>query len=410
MNERIENCRSCGEPALDQVFELGSFAFTGRFPEKDETNIPEGPLELMFCHHCGLVQLAHNFDADELYRHHYGYRSGINASMRNHLAEIVTKIHAKTPLGNGDTVLDIGSNDGTLLGNYDIAGIRRIGFDPTIEQYGHFYPPEVCKIADYFTAEGFHKVSESLAKVITSISMFYDLPDPNAFVADIASCLRKDGLWVLEQSYILRMLEQNAFDTICHEHLEYYGLKQISDIVSRQGLRVFDVSFNDCNGGSFRVFVCHEGAAFGTTDIVGATLEKEKNLDLNTPAPFLALKMRAETLRNELNAFLDLARENGETVFLYGASTKGNTLLQYCGIDKNRVEAAADRNPKKWGCRTPLTNIPIISEQEARDRKPDYFLVLPWHFRNEFLERERSFLRAGGRMVFPLPHLTICSV
>ena len=407
MIDQIENCRSCGQADLEQVFDLGSLAFTGRFPKKNEDYVPEGPLVIMFCRNCGLVQLAHNFDLKELYLHNYGYRSGTNASMRDHLAGIVNEIQSKVSLESGDTVLDIGSNDGTLLWNYSIPGIRRIGIDPNIFNWGDLYHPEALKVSDFFSANKFKEVSEETAKVITSISMFYDLPDPNAFVADIATCLSEDGLWVLEQSYVLRMLEQNAYDTICHEHLVYYGLKQISDIVARQNMRVCDVSFNDCNGGSFRVFVCHDIADFPTKEIVGTTLNREIRQKLNTPAPFLALKGRVEKLRDELNDFLEVTKVQGASVYLYGASTKGNTLLQYCGIDNSLVQAAADRNPAKWGSRTPRSDIPIISEEEAREQKPDYFLVLPWHFREEFLERERAFLEAGGRMIFPLPKLNI---
>ena len=237
--------------------------------------------------------------------------------------------------------------------------------------------------------------------------MFYDLSNPNEFVADISKCLHPSGIWVLEQSYVLRMLEQNAYDTICHEHLEYYGLKQISDIVSRQGLRVFDVQFNDCNGGSFRVFVCHQDAFFQVSPNVKVTLERESANNLHLAKPYLEFSNRVERLRNELVQFVNSIIKSGKTLYVYGASTKGNTLLQYCGLDKTQIVAAADRNPKKWGSRTPGTDIPIISEAEARAAAPDYFLVLPWHFREEFLKREEEFLKGGGKLIFPLPELSV---
>jgi NDP-4-keto-2,6-dideoxyhexose 3-C-methyltransferase len=407
MSIRIDSCRSCGSQKLEIVFDVGDLAITVRFPKAGDPDPFSSPLELLYCKDCSLVQLAHTIDSDELFRNEYGYRSGINASMRAHLQGIYQAVASKISLSNSDTVLDIGSNDSTLLQCYPTYGPRRIGIDPTSEQFAKYYPPEIVRVPDYFTKQVFSAASDAPAKVITSISMFYDLHDPNQFVSDIAASLHTDGLWVLEQSYVLRMLEQNAYDTICHEHLEYYGLKQIVDIVSRQGLRVFDVDFNDCNGGSFRVFVCHNHASFEQSKIVNETLENEIKYGLNTPKPYYDFRKRSEQLKDDLMTFLSAAQNNGESVYIYGASTKGNTVLQYCGVTTDHIVAAAERNPEKWGRRTPGTNIPIISEEEARSQNPNYLLVLPWHFREEFLIRERPFMEQGGRMVFPFPHLEI---
>lgn len=405
----LELCRLCGDSNLPVIFDLGLQALAGRFPAANEPDVPKAPLRLMKCRACGLVQLGHNIDPDELYRSNYGYRSGINMTMRNHLAGISGRAAALTNLGAGDTVLDIGSNDGTLLKSYEVAGISRVGIDPTIAQYQDYYPEDVLTVADFFSAERFCAVSPTAkARVVTSIAMFYDLPDPNSFVADIAVILAEDGIWVFEQSDLGSMLKAQSFDTVCHEHLEYWALRQIKKVVEAQGLRIFDVELNGCNGGSARVFACHQDGSYPTNETaVSAAEKREQELGLDQLETFEVFRRNAEDVRTRLRALLEAETAKGRSIHIYGASTKGNVLLQYCGIDHSLVDAAADRNPRKWGCRTPGTNIPIISEEESRAAKPNYFLVLPWHFRVEFVEREADFIAAGGKLIFPLPEIEI---
>ena len=238
--------------------------------------------------------------------------------------------------------------------------------------------------------------------------MFYDLPDPNRFVADLAAVLDPEGILVLEQSYLPSMVERNAYDTICHEHLEYYAFRQVHTLLGRHGLRPIDVVFNDVNGGSFRVYACAEGASIPSrADDIDSILAREAELGYDTPAPLKGFLRRAEESRDELLNFLNDCKRRGKLVHGYGASTKGNTILQFCGITTDLVESIADRNPVKWGRHTAGTGIPIISEKESRSRRPDYFLAFPWHFRDEFISRERAFLDAGGHLVFPLPKLEI---
>lgn len=405
----LELCRLCGDGNLPVIFDLGPQALAGRFPAANEPDVPKAPLRLMKCRVCGLVQLGHNIDPDELYRSNYGYRSGINMTMRNHLAGISGRAAALTNLGAGDTVLDIGSNDGTLLKSYEVAGISRVGIDPTIAQYQDYYPEDVLTVADFFSAERFRAVSPTAkARVVTSIAMFYDLPDPNSFVAGIAVILAEDGIWIFEQSDLGSMLKAQSFDTVCHEHLEYWALRQIKKVIEAQGLRIFDVELNGCNGGSARVFACHRNGPYPTNEIaVSAAEKREQELGLDQVETFEVFRRNAEDVRTRLRALLEAETAKGRSIHIYGASTKGNVLLQYCGIDNSLVDAAADRNPRKWGCRTPGTNIPIISEEESRAAKPNYFLVLPWHFRAEFVEREADFIAAGGKLIFPLPEIEI---
>ena len=403
----ILNCRACQSPSLKEVFDLGHHALSGRFPKNDEPDAPVGPVLLVVCEECGLGQLAHKYEQDELYRHGYGYRSGINKTMSEHLLNLVDDALARCNVGSGDVVLDIGSNDATLLNCYKDIGVQRIGMDPTITQYCDYYSDDILVVANYFSADSFAAIAPSRAKIITSIAMFYDLSDPNKFVADIAASLTKDGLWILELCYAKTMIELNTFDTICHEHAAYYGLKQIVNMVLTHGLCVCDVSFNDVNGGSFRIYVCHQGADYPVSDNVNKTLIAEAEFKLGSAEKYIEFRDSVDLQMNALRDLVSSLKSKGKSIYAYGASTKGNMLLQYCGFTSTEIEAAVERNPVKWGCRTPGTNIPIISEAEAREQKPDYLLVLPWHFRDEFIEREVDYLSNGGHMIFPLPFVEV---
>lgn len=410
----IQKCRICGNPLLITVIDLGSQALSGRFPKKDDPDPPKAPLVLVKCDNeknpdaCGLVQLKHSVDPGEMYGNEYGYRSGINKTMSDHLAGIVQKATGIVRLGLDDIVLDIGSNDCTLLKSYNRADIRRIGIDPGGDQFRKYYPDDIRLVSDFFTADNFSSVFPSgKAKIITSIAMFYDLEDPLEFVRNIQKILHKDGIWILEQSYLPTMLEMNSFDTICHEHLEYYAFHQIDWMLKKNGLRAIGIEFNIINGGSFRVHVTHvDSSLTPDTAAIDSVVAKERELRMETLEPYVAFCNRVEDIRALLTALLLNEKAAGKKIYVYGASTKGNVLLHYFGIDKSLITAAADRNPEKWGSRTPGTNIPIVSEEEAR-AAADIFLPLPWHFKKEFLERESEFRKKGGRFIFPLPYVEV---
>jgi hypothetical protein len=410
----IQRCRICGNSRLITVIDLGTQALSGRFPKKDDPDPPLAPLVLLKCDNdkdpkaCGLVQLRHTVDPGEMYGNEYGYRSGINATMSKHLTGIVEVAKGMVGLNAGDIVLDIGSNDGTLLKSYHRSDIRRIGIDPGGEQFQKYYPADIRLVSDFFTADNFSAVFPGeKAKIITSIAMFYDLEDPMAFVRNIREILHPEGVWILEQSYLPTMLEMNSFDTICHEHLEYYALHQIEWMLNKNGLKAIGIDFNFINGGSFRVYAAHaESALMPDTTALESVREKERELRLETMEPYTRFCTRVEEIRTRLTAFLKTEKEAGKKIYVYGASTKGTVLLNYFGIATALITAAADRNPEKWGSRTPGTNIPIVSEEEAR-ASADYFLVLPWHFKSEFLERESGFRAKGGRFIFPLPYVEV---
>ncbi|UCG68439.1 MAG: methyltransferase domain-containing protein [Thermoplasmata archaeon] len=412
--KEIKKCRICGNPDLIPVFDLGVQALSGRFPYEGEPDPPNAPLEMVKCNDknseaCGLLQLKHSVPYEELYLNNYGYRSGINRTMSEHLKSIVHRVQEIVDLTVGDVVLDIGSNDATLLNSYHTSGLRKIGIDLAGKQFSEFYSEDTELVSDYFNSSNYFAVSpDKQAKAITSIAMFYDLEIPMDFVEDIKKTLHPAGIWILEQSYMPTMLKMNAFDTICHEHLEYYSLKQIDWMLRRNDLRIFDVELNDINGGSFRVYVCHnESELKSNQKKIDQIFSNEEKLELDSEQPYKDFKERVLRIKNELNDFLTTEKSNGKSIYAYGASTKGNVLLQFFNIDHTLITASADRNPEKWGRRTPSTNIPIISEEEARKAKPDYFLVLPWHFRHEFIERETDFLASGGKLIFPLPNLEI---
>jgi len=387
---------------------LGDHVLSSRFPRIDESDPPRAPLVLVKCAgECGLLQLSTTVDNTELYTDSYGYRSGINESMQEHLRKLVGDITSICAPAAGDVVLDIGSNDGTLLSYYP-SYTKRIGIDPTGIQFLKYYNSEIKLIPEFFSRDVFRKeMGEKNAKYVTSISMFYDLPDPLSFVKDVAGIMSEDGIWTMEQSYAPTMLENTLFDTICHEHLEYYCLKQIEWMVSRAGLRIINASLNECNGGSFRMFICHENADYKTDY---KSIEKLRHKEINTSQMINIFVKECKEYKEKINETIHEILRKGETISIYGASTKGNTLLQFCGIDSTMIKNVAERNEMKYGCRTPGTNIPIISEDEVRKTHPSYMLVLPWHFRESIIDREGDYLKNGGKFIFPLPYIEIYQI
>jgi SAM-dependent methyltransferase len=406
----VTACRLCGSSELVQVLDLGEQALTGVFPASAEEHVPKGPLELVWCRSCTLVQLAHSFEPTELYGDNYGYRSGLNASMVDHLAREARGLEALVKLAPGDVVLDIGSNDGTLLRSYTVGGIRRVGIDPTAAKFADYYPEDAVIVADFFSAARFRDVSEDPARVITSIAMFYDLEDPVAFARDVRDCLAADGVWLFEQAYLPAMLRSTAYDTVCHEHLEYYSLATVRRVLEEADLELVDVRFNRVNGGSFAVTAARRGSPVAARRaLIDWFTAHEERLGLDTERPFRAFAERVLQHRVDFTELVRALRSDGSSVMGYGASTKGNVVLQFCGLSSAEIEAIAEVNPDKFGHCTPGSRIPIVSEEEMRRRRPAYLVVFPWHFRDAVIAREEEYLRAGGRLVFPLPEIEILS-
>ena len=390
------------------VLNLGHQQLTGVFPKSSDENITSGPLELVWCPDSRLLQLAHSYEVEELYGENYGYRSGLNQSMVDHLTRKVGQLSRRADLKPGDTVLDIGSNDCTSLKAYPVAGVTRIGIDPTGQKFISYYPGDVKLVTDFFSAEGFRAVSAAPAKIVTSIAMFYDLEDPIAFAREVESILAPDGIWHFEQSYMPSMLRMTSYDTICHEHLEFYSLSVVKKILDAAELKIIDVQMNAINGGSFAVSAARaKSPVMANLTVVDWLLEQEERMGLHTSRPYREFEDRVYRHRDDLRRLLQALVADGKRIVGYGASTKGNVVLQFCGITEKEVCAIAEVNPDKFGRFTPGSKIPIISEAEARTMKPDYFLVLPWHFKEGILRREQAFLDAGGKMIFPFPEIEI---
>jgi NDP-4-keto-2,6-dideoxyhexose 3-C-methyltransferase len=363
----------------------------------------------MKCHGdgaCHLVQLEHSYAAEEMYGANYGYRSGLNTSMVNHLHSKVQRILTRYPLPEHAVVLDIGSNDGTTLAAYP-AAVERIGIDPTAAKFRAYYQPGIHVVCELFSESRFRTVfPDRQASVVTSFAMFYDLEDPLAFMREVGRVLADDGVWVFEQSYLPLMLERNAYDTVCHEHIEYYSLANIDWMARRTGFKIIDVELNDINGGSFSITVAKQASRHTESPEVSRLLERERSLGIEGLDIYAAFAKRVTHHRDQLRKFFADAKAAGRTIAALGASTKGNVILQYCGIGPADLVAVGEVNEDKFGAVTPGTLVPIRPEAEVIAAEHDYLLVLPWHFRETFM-RKRGSLVGKTRLVFPLPALEV---
>ncbi len=409
MYSKIESCRICGGKQLAPILDLGEQTLTGVFPSHKNSRLTSGPLRLVKCieaHGCGLVQLEHSYDLEELYGDNYGYRSGLNRHMVAHLQNHVDKIIDLVDLSPGDMVVDIGSNDATTLKSFPNKNIRRVGIDPTGEKFRQYYSPDITLIPDFFSDKVFRDLyPDSNPKIITSFAMFYDLERPMNFMQQIYDILDDDGIWVFEQSYLGSMIETNSYDTICHEHLEYYAIRQIQWMAEKIGFRICDFEFNDINGGSIAITMCKQSAEYPIIEErVEHLIEEEAEKGYQTLDLYEQFANNVSKNRVEILEFIADRKTNSESVCGLGASTKGNVILQYCGLTSDDLEFIGEVNRDKFGCYTPGTHIPIRPEDDLFTSEPDYVLVLPWHFRQFFLDSSK-FNRF--RLVFPLPKVEI---
>ena len=391
------SCLLCGGTKFDSILNLGMLHLNA-FPAVGEEDPARAPLHVVHCVDCHLLQLRDTVDPDLLYRT-YWYRSGTNQTMRDALADVVSEL--PVPLSPGDVVVDIGSNDNTLLNSYSVKGLVRVGFEPSniaLEAPGD----GISVVNDYF-----HLLPslQNRAKVVTSIAMFYGLRDPHPFIEDVRATMAPGGVWVLQLAYLPSILERNAFDGICHEHVAYYSLSTLERLLGMHKMHVFDAKLVDLNEGSIRLYISSEPRSETPRLRDLRARETEKRLDV--VGPYLAFARRVLAIRESVRSFLTESASRGVVVHGYGASTKGNTLLQYFGIDKSLLPLIWERQPQKWGRTTVGTRIPIISEEEGRKRSPSYLFILPWHFAPEFQTREKEYLAKGGAMVIPLPKFKV---
>ena len=403
----IKKCRNCDSKSIANLFNLGKFRFTGKFPKFNE-KIPYGNLTLVMCKSCKLVQLKEIFNMKYLYNKDYGYRTGINSTMTNHVSSVVSILNKKSNIKSGDHVLDIASNDGTLLLNYKNK-VLKWGIDPILKKFKNEYKSIDYKIASFFNFKSINNKKKDVKfKIITALSVFYDLENPNKFLGDIRKILHKDGIFYLEFQDLLMILKRNMFDTICHEHLEYYSFTFVNKILKKHKLRIFDHNYNDINGGSAAYFICHENANLrSNTKKINKIIKDEKNIKIEEISTYKKFKKRIDKLKLDLNIIINKIIKRGETIHGYAASTKGNVLLQYYDLNNDNIKFISDRNPRKRNLYTPGTNIKIITESESRKMKPDYYLVLAWHFEKEILSREKLIRKKGTKFIFPLPKIKV---
>jgi hypothetical protein len=406
--KEIKKCRISGSSNLINVLSLGEQYLTGVFPKSKTEKITKGPLDLVWCPDSGLLQMRQSYNLDEMYGENYGYRSGLNSSMVKHLTNKIHALEKIATLNEDDLVIDIGSNDATSLKAYK-SNCKKVGIDPTGIKFKEYYNDQITLIPDFFSAQTFKKTFHNKqAKIITSIAMFYDLENPVAFVKDIYECLDNYGIWHFEQSYMPSMLRTNSYDTICHEHLEFYSFKVVKELLENNNLRVIDVQMNSINGGSFAITACKNNANYKSNSaVINWMIKQEEDMGLDTPKPYRDFEERVFKHKKNLTELIEALVADGKKIFGYGASTKGNVLLQFCNLTNKQIPYIAEVNEQKFGSFTPGTNIQIISEKEAHAMKPDYFLVLPWHFKNSILEREQKFTEQGGKFIFPLPEIEI---
>jgi NDP-4-keto-2,6-dideoxyhexose 3-C-methyltransferase len=412
---KITQCRVCGNPELLPCLDIGEQYLSSVFPMNAEyrKTFKKYPLAMVLCKKdgagkfCGLAQLAYDLDLTDMYAA-YPYTSSSNSSMKAVLQNVAASGLDLKHLRAGDVVLDIGCNDGTLLSFFKDTDCELLGIDAAQNVQPVFTAPRFKLVRGYFTRQAFQEASSKPARLIFSIAMFYHLSDPVTFCRDAAECLDADGAWIIQMAYLPAMLETNMYDNIVHEHAGYYGIETMQWLLEKAGLEVFDALTNDVYGGSFRLFVKKKTSkSFRKTERLQALLAKEKRAAIFELATYRAFDQRIQKTRADLIALLKKIRSEGKKIWAYGASTKGNTILQYCGLGKQEIEAAADANPFKLGKIIIGSDIPIKSEEEMRRAKPDYLLSLPYSFTENFIKREQTLIKNGTRFIVPLPELTL---
>ena len=405
---KIKNCRFCKSKKLKDVINLGFQSLTGVFHRKKNAKISRGPLVVTLCRECSLLQLRHSFDLEEMYGENYGYRSSLNSSMVSHLKNKSINLKRKYNIKQSDYIIDIGSNDGTFL-NFFKSYKKLIGVDPTIKKFKKFNNKNILQVGDFFPSKKiFEELNENKVKLITSISMFYDLENPLDFVRSISQILDKNGVWHFEQSYMPFMLKKNSYDTICHEHLEYYSLTVVKKILKKANLKILDVEFNDINGGSFAVTATHIKSTMKPNNkIIDWLLKEEKKMNLSKINVYKDFQEKILRHKKSLLDLLIKLKKNNKIVSGLGASTKGNVILQYCGIKNKLLKNIYEINKDKFNKFTPGTNIKILSDKKIKKKNCDYLLVLPWHFKDHIIKNEKKLLHLGIKLIFPLPQIEI---
>src|SRR3989344_440496 len=416
VTKEIFRCRLCQSEELISIISFGN-QYVSNFVSAEEEN-EKGirvPLDLVLCNDCKLLQLKHDAPPEAMWGEQYWYRSGISSTIKADLKDIVEKAQKLHELSEKDIVIDIGCNDGTLLDFYPKKDFILVGFEPSGNVAKEASMKGYHVINNFFNAEDFRShFGDKKAKIITAISMFYDLEDPNRFLEDITSVLDENGLFIIQQNYLLTMLKQNAFDNILHEHREYYSLISLKNLLDRHGLEIFDVEQNSINGGSVRTYIKFKQSEKingfeGAAKRINSLIEEEKNAGLESEKPYLDFASRINGIKEKLMSFLKGEKKKGKRIWIYGASTRGNVVLQYFELSPNLIDCIADMNSDKWGKKTIGSLIPINSPEKMREAQPDYLLVNTWHFLDEIIKQEKDYFDSGGKFIVALPEFKVIS-
>ena len=406
---KIKNCRVCGSDKLIPIFSVGPQYISNFIKSKKEQG-EKIPLNLVLCKKCSLLQLEHNAPDKLMWNENYGYQSGISSTIKSDLKDIVNRSQCLKEIEKEDIVVDIGANDFTMLNMYEKG--KLVGFEPCKNLIERVDSQKFKIINNFFNAKDYKKQFKKKAKIITAISMFYDLENPNKFLEDIKECLDKDGLFVIQQNYLVSMLEQNAFDNILHEHRSYQSFTSLKYMLKKQGLEIFDIELNNINGGSIRTYIKFKenasiGGFEGAEERIKQIEEKEKQLKLDTKQPYLEFALRIEKIKEDLIGFLKKEKKKGKKIAIYGAGTRGNVALQYFGLNRGLIDCIADKNSSKWGKKTIGSMIQIVSPEEMRKIKPDFLLINTWHFAEEVINQEKEFYEKGGKFIVALPKFKV---
>lgn len=412
--KRIKSCRVCGNEELISCIDIGKQYLSSIFPKnlnyRDE--LKKSPLEIVQClktndNQCGSLQLAYDYDLSEMYKH-YPYTSSSNTSMKKVLEDVANSGKALNNLNPGDTVLDIGCNDGTLFNFFKNEDVNLVGIDPAQNIESVVKSDRLTMLKDYFTAENFNKVSKDKAKLAFGIAMFYHLHNPVGFCKDVEAILDDNGIAIIQMAYLPAMIKTNMYDNIVHEHAGYYGTQHMKWILERAGLEPFDVELNDVYGGSFRVFAKKKGNTnFKPTKRLQNTLEEELKDGIFKTSTYSGFMSRINKTREDLSNLIEKIKDEGKNIWIYGASTKGNTIMQFCNLSSESIEAAADSNSFKFGKYMIGSDIPIVDENKMRQEKPNYLLALPYSFVDAFKKREKELVESGTKFIVPLPEVKI---
>ena len=396
---KISKCRLCLSEKLLKIYSFGNFFVSNFVLKKNINKGIKAPLNLIYCKNCKLLQLQHSAPQEIMYKKFYWYRSGITNTMKDALKDIFLATKKMSILNKGDTILDIGANDGTLLRYFKKEKYITIGCEPAKNLTKFLRRNCDYVLGNFWNSKDLKKIlinnKIKKPKLITAIGMFYDLEDPSKFIADTAEVLEDDGVFIAQLMCLESMLKKNDLGNICHEHLEYYSYDSLKYLFEKNGLKIFKMEENDINGGSYRIF-CKK-------NISRSIVYKEKT-NLFRIKKFI---QRVESNKKKCLSFLTNAVKKGLKVYIYGASTKGNTLLQYYGINHKLIKFAAERSPEKWGKYTIGSGIRIISENKARKLNPNYFFVMPYAFIKEFIIREKKWIKKGGKFILPYPNFKV---